>query len=103
MIMLAFLDRGEVHKISRAQLVEIFSGKARTSKVASWSGYRTQAVDFLYNPALNIFNPAGFMFLDCCLFPAHRFFQNESESPIHQVFQPGSSKSMLGYHSLRGC
>ena len=101
--MVAFLDPAEVPKISRAEFVEIFSGKARTSKVASWSGYRSKAVDFLYNPALNVFNAAGFTFLDSCLFPAHRFFQNESESPIPQVFQPGSSKSMLGSHSLWGC
>lgn len=73
--MVAFLDPAEVPKISRAEFVEIFSGKARTSKVASWSGYRSKAVDFLYNPALNVFNAAGFTFLDSSLFPAHRCFR----------------------------
>ena len=59
---------GEVAKLSNCQFVEIFSGKARTSRLASWSGYKSKAVDFIYSKAMNFLRPSGLVFLSCLSF-----------------------------------
>lgn len=61
LIMVSYLRPDEVAKVCNSQFVEIFSGRARTARMAAWSGFRPRAVDFLYSPKLNVLKPAGFM------------------------------------------
>ena len=61
-IMIASMDL--THKdVSGAQFLEVFSGQARTARLAEWSGYKSKAVDFLYSKSLDMLKPSGFMFL----------------------------------------
>ena len=64
-VMLAFLRPEEVAKVQGQQFVEIFSGRARTSRMASWRGYASRGVDIAYSDCMNVLRPAGFMFLSC--------------------------------------
>lgn len=71
--MVAFLKREFVSKVEGRQFVEVFAGRARTSRLASWCGVKTTAVDLLYSSAFNILKPAGFTFLGSSIFV---FFMN---------------------------
>ena len=62
-LMVSYFRPLQVEKISGCQFLEIFSGRARTARLASGAGYRCKAVDFLYSGAFNILKPAGFMLL----------------------------------------
>ena len=62
-IMTTFLLPQNVSKVYGRQFLEIFSGRARTSRRASWCGYVTSAIDLHYSKVFNVLEPAGFMFL----------------------------------------
>lgn len=62
-IMILHLRPESLRKVEGCQLVEVFSGMARTSKVASAMGYRAKAVDHVYSKSMNLLEPSGFMFL----------------------------------------
>lgn len=53
----------KIAKVAGCQFVEIFSGRARTARLASWSGLRARAIDIVYSNALDVLKPAGFMLL----------------------------------------
>ena len=38
--------------VKRLDLVELFAGKARVSRMAAWVGYRTRAYDLSYAPVV---------------------------------------------------
>ena len=61
-IMVASMDL--IHKdVAGTQFLEVFSGQARTARLAEWSGYKSKAVDFLYSKSLDMLKPSGFMYL----------------------------------------
>jgi hypothetical protein len=64
-IMVASLHPGHVEKLSGGQFLEVFSGQARTARLAGWSGYRSKAVDRLYSKSMDLLQPSGFMLLSC--------------------------------------
>ena len=61
--MVAFLKPEFVSKVEGRNFVEVFAGRARTSRLASGCGIKATAVDLLYSSAFNVLKPAGFMFL----------------------------------------
>ena len=64
MIMVTYMVPERVSKIAGCQFLELFSGQARTSRLASWTGYKAKAVDYVYSPALDFLKSSGFVFLD---------------------------------------
>ena len=62
--------------MSNCQFVEIFSGKARTARLASWSGYKSKAVDFIYSKSMNLLRPSGLVFLSCLSFLSPNLVNN---------------------------
>ena len=61
-IMVASMDL--IHKdVAGTQFLEVFSGQARTARLAEWSGYKSKAVDFLYSKSLDMLKRSGFMYL----------------------------------------
>lgn len=64
-MMVANLDDKFVPNVAGAQLFEIFSGQARTARLASWSGYKSKAFDYKYSRSMDLLHPSGFTFLNC--------------------------------------
>ena len=62
-LMVSFLLPQHVVKVTGREFLEVFAGRARTSRLASWCGYKTTAVDLHYSRVFNVLKPAGFMFL----------------------------------------
>ena len=61
--MVGCFDKAHVARVSGCHFIELFSGKARTAKRASWMGYKARAMDIAYSPALDLLKPAGFRLL----------------------------------------
>ena len=72
--MVSCFARAHVARVSGCHFIEIFSGKARTAKRASWMGYRAKAVDIAYSPTLDLLRPGGFRPLGCFLMQNHAEF-----------------------------
>lgn len=51
-------------KASGRTFLELFSGRARTSRMAQRCGYLTSAIDINYSEAFNLLKPAGFVLLN---------------------------------------
>ena len=62
-LMVSFLMPQHAAKVSGRQFLEVFAGRARTSRLASWCGYTTSAVDLCYSRVFDVLKPAGFMLL----------------------------------------
>ncbi len=56
-LLVAFLDVPGWKKPQDLEFVEFFSGKARTSKMASWMGFHSRAFDIEYHPTRHPFEP----------------------------------------------
>ena len=68
-LMVAFMVPEQVAKVSGRQFLEIFSGRARTARLASWCGFVSSSIDIQYHSrAFNVLKPAGFTFLSYKLY-----------------------------------
>ena len=56
-VLVAFLDVPGWETPQDLDLVEFFSGKARTSKMANWMGFHSRAYDIEYHPTRHLFEP----------------------------------------------
>ena len=73
-IMVAFMVPERVSKLAGCQFLELFSGQARTSRLASWTGYKSKAVDYVYSPALDFLKSSGFVLLDLYIHQEFMFY-----------------------------
>ena len=62
-LMVAFLKPSYVDKVKGAKFVELFAGRARTTRLASWAGYKVKSLDYIYSSAFNFLKPSGFVLL----------------------------------------
>ncbi len=61
-VLVAFLRVPGWHENTEGlDLVEFFSGKARTSKLAAWMGFNSRAYDIEYHPTRHPFEPKNGM------------------------------------------
>jgi len=85
-ILVAFLDVPLWESNQDLDVVELFAGVARISRLASWSGLRARAYDITYTPVrhpqkikrgkfrrspMDLNGAAGFAFLGFFLYPLH--------------------------------
>ena len=59
--MVALMDPKKVDTLQYCEFLELFSGVARTSRLASMCGYHSKAFDVRYSKSMDLLKPAGFM------------------------------------------